>query len=208
MSRDFDVISLDLETSGSEVDRHTILSVGCVRLSDMTSFYSEVRHESFEVSPEASRIHRIDLTTRDDKKLPKMAQVDENLRTWLKGSKFFKEGKRFSLIPMGMNVAAFDMKFVQKYLPKSAALFGRRSMDLNAVLFVDALMHGHKFETTKKAAKTLGHSFALHHVPDREAHDALFDAWSNIGVLHYVVDDVSGEGAHGRINWEGGNLDE
>lgn len=62
MPRDFDVISLDIESSGSNADTDALLSIGCVRLSDMQSFYAEIRHTSFMVTPEAMRVNGMDIT--------------------------------------------------------------------------------------------------------------------------------------------------
>ena len=202
--RDFDVISIDIETSGTDVDTHTLLSIGCVRLSDMQSFYTEVRHESFEMSPESARVHGLNLTNRDSKKLPKMSQVDVHLRDWLKKSEFYRESKSYTIIPMGMNVGSFDMQFVRKFLPKSFSLLGYRSIDLNALMFTDALMRGKRFKEVKSFAKEIGRFYAIEKVPDRHPHDALFDAWVNVGVFHHLVHDELT--TVGEIHFEGGNL--
>ncbi len=201
--KDYELISLDLETSGSDSEKHTILSVGCVRLSDMSSFYSEVRHESFEMSPEATRVHQLDLSTRDDKKLPTLVQLDNTLRDWLTQGK--GTPKKNSMIPMGMNVGTFDMGFVRKYLPKTASCFGYRSMDLNAILFLDSMMQGRSFQDTKDAARVLGTSYAHAHVPELQPHNALYDAFSNIGILYFVAHDEWGK--TGEVVWDGGGLD-
>lgn len=204
MSTDFELISLDLETSGSNCEEFTILSMGLVRLSDMSSFYQEVRHDSLMVSPEATRIHNLDLSTRDDRNLPTMFQADIALREWITQGK--DAPKKNYLIPMGMNVGTFDMAFVRKYLPKSADLFGYRSLDLNAILFLDSLIKGRSYEKTKKAAKMVGDSYAHHYVPDLKPHNALYDAFSNVGVLHFVAETELGAVGVGLGSWEGGGL--
>lgn len=200
--RDFDIISLDLETSGLDVHENTILSVGCVRLSDLTSFYADVRHKSLNVSPEAMRVNKIDITTVDDAKRKALSQVDLVLRDWLRSDPFYKEGKTYTLIPMGMNVGTFDMTFVRKYFPKSAALFGYRSIDLNTLAFVQASKTEMTFKEVKKAAKVIGMSYAHDHVPDLGPHHALWDAYSNIGVFHYFS--AANAKKVGEVVYEGG----
>ena len=200
--RDFDIISLDLETSGTDENETTILSIGCVRFSDNKSFYADVRHKSLNVTPEAMRVNGIEITTVDDPKRIPMGGVDIDFRAWLRSDQFYKEGKTYTLIPMGMNVGTFDMKFVRKYLPKSAALFGYRSMDLNAMIFAEATRTDVPFRQVKRAAKVLGTSYAHDHVPDLGPHHALWDAYSNIGVFHYLEDAKARQ--VGEVAWEGG----
>jgi len=204
MGKDFDLISLDLETSGSESTEHTILSIGCVRLSDLESFYADVRHESLMVTPKAMQVNEIDITqVANQEGRSTLSQVDKKFREWLRSDPFYKEGKHYNLIPMGMNVGTFDMEFVRPYLPKSADLFGYRSLDLNALIFVDAVMRGCKFETVKNAAKMIGTSYAHEHVPELKPHHALYDAYSNIGVFNYLVNSEF-SGQLGPVVWEGG----
>lgn len=201
--RDFDIISLDLETSGTE-DEHTILSIGCVRLSDMTSFYADVRHESLVVTPKSMQINGIDIMqVANQENRQTLTQVDKQFREWLKSDPFYQEGKKYALIPMGMNVGTFDMRFVKKHLTKSADLFGYRSIDLNALIFTDAFMRGEKFQTVKSAAKVLGTTYAQEHVPHLKPHHALYDAYSNIGVFNYLVNSEF-SGKLGPVAWEGG----
>lgn len=200
--RDFDIISLDLETSGTDESETTILSIGCVRLSDNQSFYADVRHKSLTVTPEAMRVNKIDIMIVDETGRKALSKVDLEFREWLRSDKFYEEGKTYTLIPMGMNVGTFDMKFVRKYLPKSAALFGYRSMDLNAMIFAEAVRRNVPFMHVKRAAKVLGTSYAHDHVPDLGPHHALWDAYSNIGVFHYLEDAKAKE--VGEVNWEGG----
>ena len=223
MKRDFDIISLDIETSGTDPEKHALLSIGCVRLSDLESFYAEVIHKELLVSPESFRVHGLDIRNIDGRDstggaLPEIPnpgkrlsveQTDQELFNWLKSDKFYREGKKYTLIPMGMNVGSFDMQFVRKWLPKTFALFGYRSIDLNSLIFLDSVRSETDFYTLKKAAKALGRSYALAKCPEeyRQAHNALYDAFSNVGVFTYVGEDLCGTKiAMGEMNWEGGNL--
>ena len=60
-------------------------------------------------------------------------EVDELAYQWLlpRGG-MLGEGK---LIPVGFNVGSFDMPFFLESMPKTASLFSRRSIDLNALCF-------------------------------------------------------------------------
>lgn len=207
MKRDFDLIALDGEMSGSDASVHSLLSIGCVRVSNMDKFYAEIRQHEFMVNPEAMRVNGLNILTRDDAILETAEQVDERLSIWLKQSPFYQEGKKYNLIPVGLNVGAFDMAFVRKFLPKSAALFGYRSLDLNALIFADAIRHQTTFKSLKHAAKEIGKSFAHHYVPDLAPHNALYDAYMNVGMLEYALGDLSGEKISlGEAIWEGGHV--
>ena len=200
--RDFDIISLDLETSGVDIHESTILSIACVRLSDHKSFYADIRHKSLGVTPEAMRVNGIDIKTVDDAARRPISKVDLEFREWLRSDPFYQEGKTYTLIPMGMNVGTFDMKFVRMYLPKSAALFGYRSIDLNALAFAEAVRRNVEFKLVKEAAKVLGTTVAHENVPELGPHHALWDAYSNIGVFSYLTH-ITAEKI-GEVVWEGG----
>lgn len=64
---------------------------------------------------------------------PAPAEVDDALYEWLL-THGAVAGRRM-LVPIGLNVGAFDMPFVRDALPRSASLFARRCTDLNALLF-------------------------------------------------------------------------
>ena len=106
---------------------------------------------------------------------------------------------------MGMNVGSFDMQFVHYWLPKSGNLFGYRSIDLNSPTFIEAWMHEEAtFEKMKESAKALGHSFAINHFGKKLEHNALYDAWVNLGYFHYLVDVDHAPMTVGKVEWQGG----
>jgi len=109
------LISLDIESSGSDYTKHNLLSIGCVRVSDMAYFYAEIKQHDILVTPEAMRVNGLDITKMDNERLETLDQVDERLMVWLKQSPFYKEGKRYNLIPVGLNVGSFDMQFVRRF---------------------------------------------------------------------------------------------
>jgi len=205
--RDYDIIAIDGEMSGSDVTQHALLSIGCVRVSDMNNFfYEEIKHTNLVVAPEALRVNKLEISQVDREGLKSAEEVDIELVNWLQGSPFYKEKCKYTVIPMGFNVGCFDMPFVRKFLPKSASIFGNRSLDLNALLFADGLKHGSRFKNLKHAAKLVGKAFASHYVPNLLPHHALYDAYVAIGVLEYIIGDLSKAGSPeiGSILWEGG----
>ena len=213
-NRDFDIIAFDIETSGvgkphpvfnEDGQPYALLSIGAVRLSDFQTFYVELKYDSLLVSPEATRIHGIDLSTLDGEGKVTPHNADLMLRDWLKSDPYYKEGKHYTLIPMGFNVGSFDMDFIREWSPKSADLFGYRSMDLNALLFDEAVQKGQSFYQVKKQAKHLGETFAIYHFGENKPHHALYDAWVAMGVYHYLHGTEPKK--VGEAQWEGGKLD-
>ena len=184
----FDIISIDTETGGTEAGKHSLLSIGCVRLSDMSSFYAQIRQSDLLIHPEAMRVNDLDVKGMDDKSLDTMATVDIKLRDWLRTSPAYN-GRAHSIVPMGLNVGSFDMQFVKANLPKSAGILSYRSIDINTLVMADALMRNVSYNTVKRAAKEVGRSYALDKTQGLGFHHALFDAWSNVGMFHYLVDE-------------------
>ncbi len=200
--RDFDIISLDIETSGLDENVHSLLSIGSVRRSDMKSFYVEVRHDLLTVTPQAMQVNGMDIAKINDSTRSSLAEVDLLFCEFLKSSKFYRAHQKYTIIPVGMNVGSFDMQFIKKYLPVSASLFGYRSIDLNALVFEEAIRTDSSFSQIKETAKVIGTSYAHAHVPELGPHHALWDAYSNIGVLEYLVNIKSTQ--VGEVAWEGG----
>lgn len=108
-----------------------------------------------------------------------------------------KTNKRMNTVPVGFNVGAFDMPFVQDMLPKTFAYLSRRTVDLNALLFVlDGKVDGGmpvKFETWKKRAK----DYAIEKIGYENQHDAGWDAIMHLYAYKYLVDQMTGVSANG-----------
>lgn len=97
----------------------------------MVVFTTLIRHERMHWDPRAARVHGISREQLESAPTP--AEADEALTQWLLGHGAV-EGRRL-LVPIGLNVASFDMPFFRQALPRAAALFARRAVDLNALCF-------------------------------------------------------------------------
>ena len=88
------------------------------------------------------------------------------------------------------------------WLPKSADLLGYRAYDLNSLLFDEAIKRGETFYDVKRAAKEIGHIFAIDHFGEKKPHNGLYDAWMGIGIYHYLHGTEPAK--IGEVTWEGG----
>jgi hypothetical protein len=107
--------------------------------------------------------------------------VDDHLVEWLlaHGADLKRRG---NTVPIGLNVGAFDMPHVAAALPRTSAMFARRTVDLNAILFT---LDGASYDGAKLGVdewKTLALKFAdrtiagLRVGSEGQAHDAGYDA--------------------------------
>lgn len=174
-----ELISLDLETSGKDIESGvTILSIGIIHLKSQKTYYAEAKHDLLMVEPSASRVHKLDMNSLDiapiagsfiaqDRK--RLSKIDLECRQWLQETTGITEQNK--LIILGWNVASFDMPFVRKFLPKTAGQINRRSIDLNALCFLEDCRHGRGLQETKGMLKR--------DIENTNPHDALADAiWS------------------------------
>lgn len=148
--------------------------------SEAKKFESPIRFSTGLWETSAESIHGI--SKEELLEAPTAEDVDDLFYGWLL-SIGAKEGRR-KVVPVGMNVGAFDMPFVNKFLPRSAELFTRRCVDVNGVCFS---MHGMSYlgeELTAADWKQKSLEFgrlqwnkAFGDASNLAPHDALFDAW-------------------------------
>lgn len=143
-------------------------------------FESPIRFEGGLWEESAESIHGISRKELED--APTAEDVDDLFYGWLLS--IGAKPKRRLIVPVGMNVGAFDMLFVNKFLPRSAELFTRRCVDVNGVCFsMDGIPY---FDEPKSAAewKSLSLEYGRRQWRAKfgedsalAPHDALFDAW-------------------------------
>jgi len=133
-------IGLDGEMSSAELDDGgRLIQAGAAVWVDgpggaIETFSSLIRHDDLSWSERAAAVHGI--TREQVAGAPPATEVDEALYVWLLEHGAV-EGRRL-VVPIGLNVAAFDMPFFRQALPRSSALVARRAVDLNALCFTYA----------------------------------------------------------------------
>lgn len=131
-------VSLDLETSGSDHDLHVPiqigLSVGLYEGQTKDTIIGGWDWTRYEWDAEAEGIHGIAQAAVDS--YPGAALVDGMMAMWLwdRLPTHARKSRQY-VVPLGWNVAGFDMPFVRKHLPHLASMFSYRALDLNSVCF-------------------------------------------------------------------------
>lgn len=178
MSDKFITLGLDLETSGSTHDRHVPIQIGIYVDAHLISEYiGGWDWNEWEWDEEAEEVHGIPKETLQSH--PPVNIVDGGVaaRLW----HLVKE-QRMNRIPVGWNVAGFDMPFVRRWMPLTASLLSYRSLDLNAICFYLDGLGGKTWKDHKRAAKQYANAF----IDASQRHDAGEDAKAAIYELHYL----------------------
>lgn len=167
---DFSIISVDLETSSSDVRDGTLLTIGLVNYETGESRYYEARHQKLMVIPGAMKVNKISVADLDSSRRMPLEDIDKEVVAWL---------NKFKMpIPMGMNVGSFDMDFIKHYLPNTYKVFGYRSQDLNSIFYLAAEQANCNFRDARdsilRRATTQAEKFS-----SGGQHNALFDAYQN-----------------------------
>jgi len=140
------IISLDLETSGLDPERHRTLSIGAVDILTGADFYVELRWEELLVSAQAMQINRIDLSRpasppdapRHSRRLAANDAILD-FRGWL--GALDGRGPE-ELRALGKNPASLDLPFLRSAwaagaVPRGCGAndfpFSHRCIDLNSV---------------------------------------------------------------------------
>jgi DNA polymerase III epsilon subunit-like protein len=157
------IVSLDLECTGTEVERHHVVEIGLVvaqyvprELHQLRAFDSFVTLGSFSslvgwtleelasADPEAMSVHGIPVG--NILAAPRADAVDDLASQFLGG---FDGAK----VALGWNVAGFDLQFVRKFLPKTFDQLSYRTIDLNATLFLISGAFDMSYEKLKRWLK-------------------------------------------------------
>ncbi len=189
--RDFIPLGIDIETSSSDFNNGVILSIGAYDPSGNNwtgrYFYTEICYTgSIPVNAEAMRVNKLPITGIDNPELPTLHGASEQLEAWLG-----HRTRRY--IPVGFNVASFDIAFIKHYMPIVQRRLGYRAIDLNALIFTEALKNKCKFISLKADYKRKAKIVTEKIVQGRSEHDALYDSILAIIILkNYVrnIDDI------------------
>lgn len=178
-------IGLDGEMSGADLDQGgRLIQVGAASWANRPDAVETFSSLIFldQAAPWSERAERVHGIARSDLLLaPAAHEVDETFYCWLLAHGA-REGARV-VVPIGLNVAAFDMPFFRLTLPRSSSLIARRAVDLNAICFSyegwDPNPHADRprdFAGWKRSMKIAANTWLRQNgIPTRE-HDAGYDA--------------------------------
>src|SRR3989339_40100 len=105
---------LDIEASGTNPIKHSIISIGIVvslnGLEDYQSFYREIKYDELTIMPDSIAVNGFDFTNQT-KRIP-IFEVDRQAVSFIK--KYYP--KDITPIPIGLNIGSFDMQFIQRHM--------------------------------------------------------------------------------------------
>lgn len=179
------LVGLDGEMSSSELNEGgRLIQAGAAAWVDqpggaVTTFTRLIRHDKMVWSDRAAAVHGISRDELSD--APRATEVDEELRVWLLENGGV-DGRRL-IVPIGLNVAAFDMPFFRQALPHASMLIARRAVDLNALCFTYAgwepnskSHNARDFAGWKRSMKIAANNELARRDIEVREHDAGFDA--------------------------------
>lgn len=187
-------VGLDIETTGSDVNKHGLIQIGVFvskQDSSMTGelFVSDVRPWPWvEHDEQATAVHRI---SRERQFVaPPSEVVDVRLCEWLTRHDIGVGKGSHAVHPVGFNVGSFDMPFVRKFLPHAFERFSYRCVDLNTLLFGmhEAFGDAFDFTTMKKRAKNAAEKYlSTQHGLSPMWHDAGYDAAASYYAWRFLL---------------------
>ncbi len=158
------IVFIDTETGGTDPARHPLLTIGLVTLDagQLTQpLHLRLRHERYEVDPEAMAVNGIELEAHHAGALPP-EEVARQVREYAAGS---------GRVLLGGHNFGFDLGFLRPLLPDLFRLFRRGPLDTKVI--AQFLIHAGLLP--RRAGTTL-HGLAGHLGIEFAAHDALEDA--------------------------------
>lgn len=159
------IIFVDTETGGRDPARHPLLTVGLVTLTpegEVTRpLHLRVRHEHYEVEPEAMAVTGIDLKAHHAAAQPP-AEVADAVRAY---------AAEVGRVMLGGHNLRFDLGFLRPLLPDLNRVF--RSGRVDTKLSAQFLIHAGRLP---RSVGTPLDQLAKHFELEYRAHDALEDA--------------------------------
>jgi DNA polymerase III epsilon subunit-like protein len=140
------MIIIDIETSGINPIKNSILSIGAVDFSNsQNQFYGECRWEGGEIDPRALNVNGFTLENITSSKKKNLKEILLDFQTWMDPI----EDQTFG----GHNLGAFDIPFLINSLKRKNLLqyfnfngenpkFGKRTVDLHSEVYSSHLKRG------------------------------------------------------------------
>lgn len=172
-------MSLDIETTADD-ERGSIISIGLVNLQTREDIYRvvDVSKGAF-CKPAAFEVNGFDLRKLGCRDLVSRDVLDLWLHGWIPAG----------AVPFGRGISYFDMKFIKKDLPLTAARFNRRIFDLWGYMYgvsqTESIEPCRLYELAKHFAEEKIQQLNKN-LSGWGPHHALYDAWENVFVLEYL----------------------
>jgi hypothetical protein len=157
---------------------YALIQIGVAITPDII-FTSDIGHQTYNWTQEALDVNKF--THERIRAGPAPAVVDAALVEWVKAN---VPGERIRLIPVGFNVASFDVPYVRYWLPEFSKLLGYRAVDLNSVLYTAAKVTGRGYDKIKDAAKK--YAVRVLERPE-DFHNAGYDAAVALAAWEYLI---------------------
>lgn len=180
---------LDIETSGVDPLKHSILSIGIVitinGFENYLSFYEEISYDELVVEPGAIEVNRIEFKNQIGR-IP-LEKADNKAYDFVK--KYYSKTEK--AIAIGLNIGEFDLLFINKHMPKLASLIDRRSVNLNSLIYFIADINSVDFlklkeDLSAKAAVNVDNiGLGL------KKHNALYDALIHMSLYNEIKEFLS-----------------
>lgn len=180
---------LDLETSGVDPSKHSILSIGMVisndGLENYKTFYEEIRYDELVIAPEAIAINNFGFQEQIGR-VP-LDTVDTNAYDFVR--KKFTKGVKPMVI--GLNVGEFDLMFINKHMPKLASILERRSVNLNSLIYLLADIKSLDFIKLKESLSDEAVKLVDKLELGLKKHNALYDAFFHLSLYFLIKDSLT-----------------
>lgn len=175
-------LGLDCEMTGTNMDAgHELCQVGAATESGEV-FVSEIHCNLINVDTDSMAVHGIDPGWLKEG-APRASVVDDRLAYFIQQSM----GNRHKAVPVGWGVSYFDMPWVRKYLPRTAAMLSRRSVELGSVCYTVGVTFGLSPDVLKRRAKRYAEDELTTHQGPARWHNAGFDAQAALLSWQYLM---------------------
>lgn len=181
------LLVIDVETTGLDPQRHSILSLGLVVVeSQFVTQSKEILIKSYgEIDPKAMEVNKIDMEQHHKNALAPYDAVLELLRFLEENFDIWEEKK---IVLAGHNVS-FDISFLKQLMQRAnvdfSKFFSHRSIDIHSIAYF--LYMAGELEQDEVTSDGLIKKYKIE-VDGR--HTALGDAMASASVLCNMVDDI------------------
>lgn len=181
------ILSVDLETTGLDPNKHFVLSIGAVCPSTHSHFYVEFDWKELLVCPKAMKVNQIDLrASNPEAKSPEEAM--SSFEEWLGKNEI--RGQEECRI-LGKNPTGIDRPMLERLWDKYRGClscpvkfpFSHRTVDLNTLFAGLAEANGLDVDKTRKGIEKVAEENIQFNYPgvfELGAHHALWDAYWNV----------------------------